>query len=82
MDFDVNIKNDYHLISDVLDFLLSLMRGVTDMLRSIKLFAGVSLFDFLIVIAVMTIVIVNLINIASRPNIRSSGARRRSDDED
>lgn len=75
-DFDVNIKNNPDDITGALDLIFNLMRGVVEAMKSIKLFANVSLFDFSIVLAVMSIVIVYLINIAKRPSVETSRQER------
>lgn len=72
LEFSVDINNDTNLISSAFDVLFDLLRGVTDTLHSIKIFANVSLFDILIAVSVMSIVITYLINIAKRPNVTFS----------
>lgn len=67
--YDSSVTNDPSSISQFINLLLSLMRGVVNVMQDIKLFANVSLFDFLIALAVMSIVIVYLLNIAKRPYI-------------
>lgn len=67
MEFGVDINNNPDLISNVLDIIFSLIAGVIDTMQEIKLFAGVSLFNFCVAVTIMTIVITYLVNVAKRP---------------
>lgn len=73
-----DINNDPSLITQMFEFLFGLMGDVVKAMQTIYLFKSgivkVSLFDFLIVLAVMSIVITYLVNVARRPNVTSTSA--------
>lgn len=72
------INNDASIIVQMFNYILGLMGDVVKLMQSIYIFESsvgkVSLFNFLIVIAVMSIVITYLINVARRPNVTSTSA--------
>lgn len=74
----VVINNDSSVIVQMFNYILGLMGDVVKVMQSIYIFESsvgkVSLFNFLIVIAVMSIVITYLLNVARRPNVTSSSA--------
>lgn len=81
------IDNKTDLITKMFDFIFGLMGDLVKVLKSIYIYEGnplpgtgisskVSLFDFLIVVAVMSIVITYLVNVARRPRVESVSAQR------
>lgn len=72
LDYDANINNNPSYVKSALSLILDVFTGVIKTLQSIKLFANVSLFDFLIALTVMTIVITYLVNVAKRPTVEST----------
>jgi len=73
-----DVNNDPSLITAMFEFIIELMADVVKVMQTIYIFkqgsVKVSLFDFLIALAVMSIVITYLVNVARRPNITSSSA--------
>lgn len=76
-----DINNDPSSIMQMIEFLFGLMGDVVKAMRTIYLFKSgsvrVSLFDFLIVLAVMSIVITYLVNVARRPTVESGTAKNK-----
>lgn len=81
------INNDASIVVRMFNYILGLMGDVVKVMQSIYIFESsvgkVSLFNFLIVIAVMSIVITYLINVARRPYVTSTStdiARERANE--
>lgn len=76
-----DVNNDPSVITAMLSFIIELMADVVKVMQSIYIFeqafAKVSLFDFLIAVAVMSIVISYLINVARRPTVESGTAKNK-----
>lgn len=80
------INNKTNLIEYIYNLLFGLMGDFVKVLKSIYIYEGeqlpggivptVSLFDFLIVVAVMSIVITYLVNVARRPRVETVSAQR------
>lgn len=77
MDLDTTVNNNPASISEILDFIFDLIGGVVDLMKNINLFSSVSLFDFCIVLFVMTVVITYLVNVAKSPDVMSAGEEAR-----
>lgn len=61
----------------VLQMLLGLMRDTVNFMKDFEIIEGISLFNFLIALAVMSIVITYLVNVARRPTIETGTAENR-----
>lgn len=74
------INNDASIVVQIFNYILGLMGDVVKVMQSIYIFESsvgkVSLFNFFIVIAVMSIVISYLINVARRPTIETTTEKR------
>ena len=80
---DNTALNDPAELGEIINYIISMISDVVGVFRRIYIFENVSLFDFLICVAVMGIVIVYLLNVARRPGVeRLSSERRRKAKEE
>ena len=73
---DNTALNDPAELGEIINYIISMISDVVGVFRRIYIFENVSLFDFLICVAVMGIVIVYLLNVARRPGIESISSER------
>lgn len=72
MNETTTVFNDGSVVGYTLDMLLGMAKDFIQLLRNFKIWGNVSYFDFFIALAVMSIVIVYLVNIARTPRVETT----------